>query len=72
MRKYQHEKKDELQSGILYSFSDRSTWKIISKEDAKVLFNKNQEVFGLNIEEETEGVIEELSDLDAYEVFAVG
>ena len=57
--------------GSLYRFSDGFTWKIVSKKEAKVLFNKNQEVFGLNTDEETEGVIEELSDLEAYEVFAV-
>lgn len=56
--------------GSLYRFSDGFTWKIVSKKEAEVLFNKNQEVFGLNTEEETEGVIEGLSDLEAYEVFA--
>ena len=66
-----NEEQDELQPGSLYSFSDGFTWKIVSKKEAKALFNKNQEVFGLNTDEETEGAIEELSDLEAYEVFAV-
>ena len=57
--------------GSLYRFSDGFTWKIVSKKEAEVLFNKNQEVFGLNTEEETEGVIEKLSDLETYEVFAI-
>ena len=62
---------DSIKSGSLYSFRDGFTWKIISKEEAKLLWNKNKEVFGLDIDYEAEGVIEEISDFESYEFFAI-
>lgn len=65
------ETNNDLTPGSTYEFSDGFQWEIVSKEQAKDMFNNNEGVFGLNINEETEGLIEDKEDLDAYEVFAV-
>lgn len=65
------ETNNDLTPGSTYTFSDGFAWEIVSKKEAKDIFLDDGVVFGLNINEETEGMIEDEEDLDAYEVFAV-
>lgn len=62
---------NDLTPGSTYTFSDGFAWEIVSKKEAKDIFLDDGVVFGLNINEETEGMIEDEEDFDAYEVFAV-
>lgn len=62
---------NDLTPGSTYTFSDGFAWEIVSKKEAKDIFLDDRVVFGLNINEETEGMIEDEEDFDAYEVFAI-
>jgi hypothetical protein len=54
----------------LIEFSDGFTFKKVSKEYAEKNF-ENEEIFGINVSEETEALIESKDDLDAFETFGI-
>jgi hypothetical protein len=58
-----------LAKGGIIKYSDGFKWRRVSKEEAEKLFDKGEEVYGLRIDEESEALIEDKSDIDAFSDF---
>lgn len=55
----------------IVTYSDGFKFRLIGKNKALTRFKLDKEVFGLNIEEQSESVIESVGDLEEFELFGI-
>ena len=55
----------------IHTLSDGFQWKLVNKSEAKKLFEENKEVYGLDLQQETEALIESVEDLNNFDDFGI-
>lgn len=54
-----------------FEFSDGHAWEQVERHSVLRLLDEGVEVYGINLVEETEHLIEDLDDYEAFEIFAI-